>query len=116
MPVREPVAGTAGSSRNYEAVFRIILNAIDNHSHLRSNIIKKKESRPSMYVCICNGITDKQIRRAAEAGVRDIRQLQNTLGVASGCGSCKQQATEILAEHRAAQTDFRPVIYTPALA
>ena len=69
-----------------------------------------------MYVCICNGITDKQIRRAAEAGVRDIRQLQSTLGVATGCGSCKQQATEILGEHRTAPRDFPPVIYTPALA
>ena len=69
-----------------------------------------------MYVCICNGITDKQIRRAAESGVSDIRQLQSTLGVASGCGSCKQQAAEILGEYRSAARNFKPVIYTPALA
>jgi bacterioferritin-associated ferredoxin len=69
-----------------------------------------------MYVCICNGITDKQIRRAAEAGVRDIRQLQATLGVASGCGSCKEHATEILGEYRVAPREFTPVVYTPALA
>jgi bacterioferritin-associated ferredoxin len=69
-----------------------------------------------MYVCICNGITDKQIRRAAEAGVHDIGQLQNALGVGSGCGSCKQQATEILGEYRTVPRRFKPVIYNPALA
>ena len=69
-----------------------------------------------MYVCICNGITDTQIRRAAAAGVRDIGQLQSTLGVASGCGSCRQQAAEILGECQAAPGNFQPVIYTPALA
>jgi bacterioferritin-associated ferredoxin len=94
----------------------MLLNAIDNHSHLQFNVVRLEKDCFSMYVCICNGITDKQIRRAAEAGVRDIRQLQDTLGVASGCGSCKQQATEILGEYRAASRQFTPVIYTPALA
>ena len=69
-----------------------------------------------MYVCICNGITDKQIRRAAKSGVSNITQLQSTLGVATGCGKCKQQAAEILGEVRPASRDFEPVIYTPALA
>ena len=69
-----------------------------------------------MYVCICNGITDKQIRRAAESGIRDIGQLQSTLGVASGCGSCRQQAAEILGECRPDPRVFEPEIYTPALA
>ena len=53
-----------------------------------------------MYVCICNAITDKQIRQAADAGVRDLWQLQAELGVASNCGSCKEHASEILREKR----------------
>lgn len=51
-----------------------------------------------MYVCICNAITDKQIRKAAESGVRDLWQLQRELGVASNCGKCKETAIEILSE------------------
>lgn len=51
-----------------------------------------------MYVCICHAITDKQIRHAAQAGVRDLWQLQRELGVASSCGSCKEQAVTILNE------------------
>ena len=42
-----------------------------------------------MYVCICNAITDRQIRRAAKAGVEDLWGLQKELGVASGCGTCR---------------------------
>lgn len=69
-----------------------------------------------MYVCICNAITDKQIKKAARAGVQDLWGLQRELGVASGCGSCKEMASEILREHREAARAFDPVVYTPALA
>ena len=67
-----------------------------------------------MYVCICNAITDKQIRRAAESGVRDLRGLQKELGVAAGCGSCEEHAMEILREGQASPT--APVVYTPVVA
>jgi len=53
-----------------------------------------------MYVCICNAITDKQIRQAADDGVSDLWQLQKELGVASNCGKCKQVAVEILGERK----------------
>jgi len=49
-----------------------------------------------MYVCICNAITDKQIRQAAESGVTSLWELQKELGVASTCGKCKESAVEIL--------------------
>ena len=68
-----------------------------------------------MYVCICNAITDKQIRRAAKNGTTDLRGLQAKLGVASGCGSCTEAASEILAEYRSRPAP-QPVLYQPALA
>ena len=36
-----------------------------------------------MYICICNAISDKDIRRAAEAGATDLWALQSELGVAA---------------------------------
>lgn len=69
-----------------------------------------------MYVCICNAITDKQIRKAAKSGVQDLWALQRELGVGSGCGSCKEMASEILGESRRAKARFEPVLYQPALA
>ena len=78
-----------------------------------------------MYVCVCNAITDKQIRAAAEAGTTDLWRLQAELGVATNCGSCSEVASEILAEYASAQPaakaprrkqrGARPVVYEPGL-
>jgi len=69
-----------------------------------------------MYVCICNAITDKQIRSAAEAGATDLWALQAELGVASGCGSCMEMAAEILDEVHSKRRAATPTMYTPAAA
>jgi len=98
------------------AVSRFILNAIDNHSHLRLNGFNAQKAGKSMYVCICNAITDKQIRKAAESGVKDLWDLQRELGVAAGCGSCKEMASEILSDYRQNRRHFEPVRYQPAVA
>ncbi len=68
-----------------------------------------------MYVCICKAITDKQIRKAAAAGVDNLYELRESLGVAETCGSCADQAQEILDE--AHQSRFaQPTTYYPASA
>lgn len=54
-----------------------------------------------MYVCVCFGITDKAIQRAADDGVRDIAELTMRTGLGSNCGSCREMATDILNESRA---------------
>jgi bacterioferritin-associated ferredoxin len=77
-----------------------------------------------MYVCICNAITDKQIRAAAESGTTDLWGLQAELGVAAGCGSCMEMASEILAEYRRPARRSEPArdrapgpqVYVPAIA
>jgi bacterioferritin-associated ferredoxin len=68
-----------------------------------------------MYVCICNAVTDKQIRRAAKNGVDNLYELREHLGVASTCGSCADQARSILQESQ--QPGFaKPSMYYPASA
>ncbi len=69
-----------------------------------------------MYVCICNAITDKQIRKAAESGVHDLWALQRELGVAVGCGSCKEMASDILRESRQRHALGEPAVFTPKVA
>ena len=69
-----------------------------------------------MYVCICNAITDKQIRKAAESGVEDLWTLQRELGVASRCGSCMEMAAAILSDSVQARRRAEPVPYSPAMA
>jgi bacterioferritin-associated ferredoxin len=69
-----------------------------------------------MYVCICNAITDKQIRQAAESGVTSLWELQKELGVASNCGKCGEMAVSIIRETRRSQEPAEPVIYCPTTA
>jgi bacterioferritin-associated ferredoxin len=78
-----------------------------------------------MYVCICNAVTENDIRAAAQAGTTDLWRLQTELGVAAGCGTCRDTASSILGEYRstaasrpmASRTNERhavPVRYCPA--
>jgi bacterioferritin-associated ferredoxin len=53
-----------------------------------------------MYICVCNGVTEGDIRCSIEAGASSIGDLQRELGVASGCGQCKQEAKCLLREVR----------------
>jgi bacterioferritin-associated ferredoxin len=51
-----------------------------------------------MYVCLCNGITDRQIAQAAQLGARSAQDLAERLGVGSGCGRCVSCAEAVLRE------------------
>ncbi|VUD52544.1 Bacterioferritin-associated ferredoxin [Thalassocella blandensis] len=41
-----------------------------------------------MYVCLCKGVTDSQIREAVNGGAESFREVKNQLGAATGCGRC----------------------------
>jgi bacterioferritin-associated ferredoxin len=51
-----------------------------------------------MFVCVCNGVTDREIRAAVAMGARTLGDLREGLGVASCCGRCADCACGILAE------------------
>lgn len=53
-----------------------------------------------MYVCLCHGVTDREIREAADSGVNSMRQLSKELGVGTQCGRCACTARQILRESR----------------
>jgi bacterioferritin-associated ferredoxin len=52
-----------------------------------------------MYICLCNGVTEHQIRACAAEGACTLRELQHCLGVGAGCGRCAQAAKQLLDEH-----------------
>ena len=54
-----------------------------------------------MYICICHGITDHQIRDCVNDGARTMCDLRGQLGVATQCGSCECSALQILDEQLA---------------
>lgn len=50
-----------------------------------------------MYVCLCNAITDKEIRDAVrEEGIGNLRELKDSLSIANQCGKCAQVAQRII--------------------
>ena len=53
---------------------------------------------PPMYVCICNGVTEHDIRQAAEAGCRGVAELTMRTGAGATCGSCLDLAAQLLDE------------------
>ncbi|MCH8499213.1 MAG: bacterioferritin-associated ferredoxin [Marinobacter sp.] len=57
-----------------------------------------------MYVCLCHGVTDRDIREAAANGCNSVRQLGKEMGVGRQCGRCASMAREILRESQ--QTDY----------
>lgn len=52
-----------------------------------------------MYVCVCNAVTDREIRQCAELGASSLCDLRDALGVATCCGRCADTADRVLREH-----------------
>jgi bacterioferritin-associated ferredoxin len=51
-----------------------------------------------MYVCVCNAVTDRAIREAAQRGVSTLGELMLATGCGACCGSCRELALQILDE------------------
>ena len=49
-----------------------------------------------MYVSLCNGYRDAEIREVAESGLRCVREVYFTLGNGPCCGSCLDYAQDIV--------------------
>lgn len=51
-----------------------------------------------MYVCVCKGVTDGQIREAVREGACTVRELRARLGVTTCCGRCASHTRIVLDE------------------
>ena len=55
-----------------------------------------------MYVCICKGITEKQIQEAVTSRKsNNPKEILKALGVGSDCGTCVEDAVKTLLEAKA---------------
>jgi bacterioferritin-associated ferredoxin len=51
-----------------------------------------------MYICLCNAVTDHDIRREAADGVQSFSELQARTGCSDCCGTCEPMARATLAK------------------
>ena len=69
-----------------------------------------------MIVCVCNNISDREIRQAVDLGISSIAELRKELGVGTMCGKCVSYARDVLHEHIDSKTTITELRRTPVSA
>ena len=59
-----------------------------------------------MYICICNQITDSQLREEIDRGNETVHALRENLGVTNQCGKCGSCVKKCIRQHIANSPDF----------
>ncbi len=77
---------------------------------MRLNRVNPLPIGASMYVCICNGVTDRQIREAADAGCDSVPEMTMRTGAGANCGACLGLVAELIDEARARRALPLPVL------
>jgi len=86
----------------------------ENDSHYRSNNrLFVTSSEPFMIVCVCNNISDREIRQAVDLGLTSMADLYKELGVGTCCGKCVSYAREVMHEHLESKTVVTELRRTP---
>ena len=49
-----------------------------------------------MYVCVCQAVSDQDIRRAVTRGARTFEDVQTCTGCTTSCGCCEAEARELV--------------------
>ena len=55
-----------------------------------------------MIICVCRRVSDRDIARAVHEGCTSLDDLQVELGVATGCGKCRDSVCTLLEQHACA--------------
>jgi bacterioferritin-associated ferredoxin len=56
-----------------------------------------------MWVCLCKGVTDGQIRSAINAGARTPVEIGSHCRAGTGCGGCLPEVCRLLDDHLTGQ-------------
>jgi bacterioferritin-associated ferredoxin len=58
-----------------------------------------------MYLCVCNAVSDRTIRKAVRAGASSLADLMVTCDAGTCCGACHPELESMLDRLRAETTD-----------
>ena len=57
-----------------------------------------------MYVCLCNGVSDHDIRETIAEGACSVEEVAYCTGAGTKCGSCVSAVAKLLDEHAEAKS------------
>jgi bacterioferritin-associated ferredoxin len=63
----------------------------------------------TMIVCVCRGVTDRELARAIGQGCRSLDDVARCTGAGTGCGTCHASIKERL-EHRPTALRMLPLV------
>jgi bacterioferritin-associated ferredoxin len=68
-----------------------------------------------MYICLCKGITDHQLRNALDQSKANpsLKEVCKKLGVGTDCGSCLKDAYSLLKSELEQKSEHRATKQTP---
>jgi len=62
---------------------------------------------PMDYICLCNGITDEEVRRAICCGARRPKDVYDAAGHRAQCGKCTREILAMLRTTPALRAETR---------
>lgn len=63
-----------------------------------------------MIVCLCVGISDREVRQSIKDGASTVEKVGLICGAGTGCGMCHETIQEIICKQKVvAQTDTRAI-------
>ena len=64
-----------------------------------------------MYVCICNSVTESDIKKAVKDGANSMHHLKTELKCSTQCGGCSQRARACLDKALEKQSGFADITF-----
>ncbi len=80
----------------------MIIITLDNHSQLHQ-ITQHEQEGLVMYVCVCNGIREKQVRKAVNEGASTVGRVFKAHGCKADCAQCVNCMRDVI--EKETQTD-----------
>jgi glycerol-3-phosphate dehydrogenase len=60
--------------------------------------------RKNRLICLCNGVTEKEILQILRRGAKDLEDVKNFTLASSGCGRCKGEVIGIIEHYFSTKT------------
>jgi bacterioferritin-associated ferredoxin len=68
-----------------------------------------------MYVCVCNAVTEDDVRGCVVAGACSTKEVRSACGMQPGCGSCTKRLRALVSENLISPPWLRPATPGPAV-